>query len=179
MWGDISLWFWFAFLQQLAMWNIFSRASWPSICLLQRNVYLGLLSILWLTCLFLCCYFFRCYYLAQCPFSTGFPGSSAGKPPTCSAGDLGSLPGWEDLLEKGKATHSSVLTWRISVNVIWNWCTIPWIEQPLYLYLLLTKFLRGLGDACFLCHQQTWRKTLRKTFKSCFNFWQKFSHLCF
>ena len=26
----------------------------------------------------------------------------------CNAGDLG----WEDLLEKGKATHSSILAWR-------------------------------------------------------------------
>ena len=27
--------------------------------------------------------------------------------------------GWEDLLEKGTATHSSVLAWRI-----------PWMEKP-------------------------------------------------
>ena len=40
-------------------------------------------------------------------------------------GDLGSIPGlgrslgWEDLLEKGTATHSSILAWRI-----------PWTEEP-------------------------------------------------
>ena len=28
-------------------------------------------------------------------------------------------PGWEDPLEKGKATHSSILAWRI-----------PWTEEP-------------------------------------------------
>ena len=28
-------------------------------------------------------------------------------------------PGWEDLLEKGMATHSSILAWRI-----------PWTEEP-------------------------------------------------
>ena len=28
-------------------------------------------------------------------------------------GDLGLIPGWEDPLEKGKATHSSILAWRI------------------------------------------------------------------
>ena len=39
----------------------------------------------------------------------GFPGGSAGKEPTCNLGDLG----WEDPLEKGKATHSSFLAWRI------------------------------------------------------------------
>ena len=31
----------------------------------------------------------------------------------CSAGDPGSIPGQEDPLEKGMATHSSVLAWRI------------------------------------------------------------------
>ena len=29
------------------------------------------------------------------------------------------LPGWEDPLEKGMATHSSILAWRI-----------PWTEEP-------------------------------------------------
>ena len=32
----------------------------------------------------------------------------------CSAGDVGSTPGWEDLLEKEMATHSSILAWEIS-----------------------------------------------------------------
>ena len=36
-----------------------------------------------------------------------------------SAGDVGSVPGLEDSLEKEMATHSSVLAWRI-----------PWIEEP-------------------------------------------------
>ena len=31
----------------------------------------------------------------------------------------GSVPGWEDLLEKDMATRSSVLAWRI-----------PWTEEP-------------------------------------------------
>ena len=33
--------------------------------------------------------------------------------------DSGLIPGWEDLLEKGMATHSSILAWRI-----------PWTEEP-------------------------------------------------
>ena len=37
----------------------------------------------------------------------------------CNAGDLGSIPGWEDPLEKGMATHFSVLAWRI-----------PWTDEP-------------------------------------------------
>ena len=71
-----------------------------------------------------------------------FPDSSVGKEYTCNAGDLGFLAhplqyswislvtqllknppamqetwvwslGWEDPLEKGKATHSSIVAWRI------------------------------------------------------------------
>ena len=44
----------------------------------------------------------------------GFPGGSDGKESACNAGDPGLIPpGWEDLLEKGMATHSSILVWRI------------------------------------------------------------------
>ena len=46
-----------------------------------------------------------------------FPGSSAGKESSCNTGDLGSIPGWVDPLEKGKATHCSVLAWRIPWTV--------------------------------------------------------------
>ena len=42
----------------------------------------------------------------------GFPGNSAGKESTCSVGDLG----WEDPLEEGMATHSSILAWRIPMD---------------------------------------------------------------
>ena len=48
----------------------------------------------------------------------GFPGISDGKESACNAGDPGLIPGWEDLLEKGMATHSSILAWRI-----------PWKEE--------------------------------------------------
>ena len=44
------------------------------------------------------------------------------KNPLASAGDIsdtGSFLGQEDPLEKGMATHSSILTWRI-----------PWTEEP-------------------------------------------------
>ena len=43
------------------------------------------------------------------------------KETTCkagAAGDMGSIPGQEDLLEEGLATHSSILAWRI-----------PWTEK--------------------------------------------------
>ena len=49
------------------------------------------------------------------PVFLGFPCDSAGKESTCSAGDMVQSLGWEDPLEKGKATHSSILA-----------CRIPW-----------------------------------------------------
>ena len=51
VWGDISLWFWFAFLWWLAISSFFSCAYWPSVCLLWKNVYSGLLPIFLLGCL--------------------------------------------------------------------------------------------------------------------------------
>ena len=38
---------------------------------------------------------------------------SDGKKSACNAGDLGSIPEWEDALEKEMATHSSILAWEI------------------------------------------------------------------
>ena len=49
----------------------------------------------------------------------GFPGGLDGKGSACNAGDTGSIPDWEDTLEKGMATHSSILAWRI-----------PWTGEP-------------------------------------------------
>ena len=51
------------------------------------------------------------------PVFVGFPCGSAGKESVCNVGDLGLIPGWEDPLEKGKATHSSILAWRIPWSV--------------------------------------------------------------
>ena len=46
----------------------------------------------------------------------GFPGGSDGKESTCNAGDLHSIPGWEDPLEDGMTIHTSVLDWRIPMD---------------------------------------------------------------
>ena len=43
------------------------------------------------------------------------PGGSVGKESACNAGDLG----WEDPLEEDRATHSSLLAWRML-----------WTEEP-------------------------------------------------
>jgi len=39
----------------------------------------------------------------------GFPGGSNGKESACNIGDPCSVPGLEDPLEKGMATHSRIL----------------------------------------------------------------------
>ena len=44
---------------------------------------------------------------------------SDGRESVCNAGDLGSILGLKDPLEKGMATYSSMLVWRI-----------PWTEKP-------------------------------------------------
>ena len=49
----------------------------------------------------------------------GFPGGLDCKESTCNEGDQCLFPGWEDLLEKGVVTYSSILPWRI-----------PWTEEP-------------------------------------------------
>ena len=49
-----------------------------------------------------------------------FPWGSAGKESACNAGDLGSIPGLEDPLEKGRVTHSSILAWRIPWTSPWG-----------------------------------------------------------
>ena len=40
-------------------------------------------------------------------------GGLDGKASACNTGDLGSIPGSEDSLEKEMATHSSILAWKI------------------------------------------------------------------
>ena len=47
------------------------------------------------------------------------------KETACNAGDPVQFLGWEDSLEEGMASHSSILTWRI-----------PWTEEPGRLYIV-------------------------------------------
>ena len=44
----------------------------------------------------------------------GFPGGSELKASACNEGDLGSIPGQEDPLEKEMATHSRILAGEVS-----------------------------------------------------------------
>ena len=54
---------------------------------------------------------------------------------TCNAGDTGSILDWEDPLEKGLATRSSVLAWRI-----------PQTEEPGGLQSMGSQGVRTLSD---------------------------------
>ena len=49
----------------------------------------------------------------------GFSGGSVVKSLLVNAGDMGSIPGSKDFLEKEMATHSSTVAWRI-----------PWTKEP-------------------------------------------------
>ena len=46
----------------------------------------------------------------------GFPGGSDSKESTCNVGDLGLIPGLGGSLDGGRATHSSILAWRIPMD---------------------------------------------------------------
>ena len=71
-----------------------------------------------------------------------FTCSSADTESACNVGDLGLIPsrrsGWEDPLEKGMATHSRILAWRIPWTVQsmgWqrighNWAAITFKPDP-------------------------------------------------
>ena len=61
----------------------------------------------------------------------GFPGGLDGKESACNAGDLG----WQDPLEEGMATPSSILAWRI-----------PWTEEPGRLQSMVAKSWTRLSD---------------------------------
>ena len=55
--------------------------------------------------------------------------SSAGKESPCSVGDLGSIPVWEDPLEEGMATHTSILAWIIPMDRGAWWTTVQGVEK--------------------------------------------------
>ena len=61
-------------------------------------------------------------YMMFCEYMD-FPGGSDGKASAYNVGDPWEIPsrslGWEDLLEKEMATHSSILAWKIL-----------WTEEP-------------------------------------------------
>ena len=63
--------------------------------------------------------FFLGNLIAASYATLGLPGGSDGKESACNVGDWVRSLVWEDPLEEGMATHSSILAWRI-----------PWTEEP-------------------------------------------------
>ena len=84
---------------------------------------------------------YMCVCLCVCVYMY-IPGGSDGKESACNAGDPGSIP-WvrQDPLEKGMATHSSILTWRV-----------PWTEEPGG--LLSTGLQRDAHDWAAIAHSE-------------------------
>ena len=62
-----------------------------------------------------------------------FPGGLHGTESACSAGELGSSLDWEDPLEKGMATESSILA-----------CRIPWTEEAEGLQSMRSQTVRHI-----------------------------------
>ena len=56
---------------------------------------------------------FLCHHLEPHSLKLGFPGSSVGKESTAMLETWVRSLGWEHPLVKGKATHFSILAWRI------------------------------------------------------------------
>ena len=61
----------------------------------------------------------------------GSSGGSDGKESACKAGDAGSIPGLGRSLglEKGAATHSSILAWRIPMDREAWWGTVHGVTK--------------------------------------------------
>ena len=75
----------------------------------------------------------------------GFPGGFHGEESACDAGDPVQSLGQEDPLEKGTATHSSILAWRI-----------PWTVEPggLHAFHAVAKSQTRLSNQ--LTQSETW-----------------------
>ena len=68
-------------------------------------------------------YLISCVCMSTMYVCKGFPGGSIVKNPPANTGDVSSIPGLEDPLEKETATHSTTLAWEI-----------PWTEKAGGLY---------------------------------------------
>ena len=89
-------------------------------------------------------------FLHQCTPGSGFSGGSYGKESTCNSGDQCFAMGQEDPLEKGRATHSNILAWKILwtedlvgyspwVTNNWTWLSDSHLQEC-FLTFLISKF---------------------------------------
>ena len=61
----------------------------------------------------------------------GSPGGAVVKNSPANAGDMGSIPGSEDPLEKEMATHSNILAWKNPMDrEAWR-ATVPGVAEEL------------------------------------------------
>ena len=112
------------FLQDLLRWKL---PIDPQVCYINvksyiyRKMYLmkKLWSQFYFSYLLVPCLSTRWKQLQYSLYGRQASGGLDGKESACNAGDLGSIPGWEGPLEKGMATYSSILAWRIL-----------WTEEP-------------------------------------------------
>ena len=119
--------------------------------------------------------------LTELPSTTqlvGFPGGLNGKESTCNEETwVGSLH-WVDPLEKGMATHSSILTWSYS-GLYWS---IPWTEEPGGLYSMESQRV-GHDWATITFTFHTTNRWQAEDFNFCFSdivssFWQEVPWSC-
>ena len=61
--------------------------------------------------------------------SLGFPGGSVGKNPPVMQETWDQSLGWEDPLEEGMTTHSSILTQRIPMGRGAQWATVHGVAE--------------------------------------------------
>ena len=99
----------------ISLWNQWHEFPFAYLLLFLSNVHLlfkSNLNFLWITIsepnILTILLNFEPYEILV-RMTPGFPCGSAGKESACNAGDLGLIPGLDDPLEKGKATHSSIL----------------------------------------------------------------------
>ena len=68
-------------------------------------------------------------YRLTTPVFLGSPGGSSSEESACDRTNLGSPWGWEDPLEEGMATHSSILVWRIPMDRRTWWTTVHGVTK--------------------------------------------------
>ena len=91
----------------------------------------------------------------------GFPGGSVGKESTCNAGDLGSILGWEDPLEKGRL--STPVLWPREFNGLYPWSRKERdMTEPLSLSFTLSWefYMRAVSGMIYFFPLKHWIKSL-------------------
>ena len=89
----------------------------------------------------------------------GFPSGLAGKESAYNAGAWVQSLGWEDTLEKGKATHSSILAWKIHMCV--RVCVCVCVCVCYYKTLKILTCGWGTHVNPWLIHVNVWQKPLQ------------------